>query len=102
MTLPDASSLKELDAPTDKGQIRGAILTVGVGVFMMVLALAFHGLAPVGGLGGAFLALGIQSLLRTRRFSWWQIALIVFGAIAAAAIVVLLSLVAIELIRSRH
>ena len=101
MTLPD-TSFKALEAPTDNRQIRGAIATLAVGAFTVLLAISFHGLVGVAGVGAAILALSVRGLARTRRFRWWQIALIVLGTFAAAALVMLLVLVAIVLIRSRH
>jgi hypothetical protein len=102
MTLPDVSSIKAVEAPTDNRQIRGAITTLAVGAFTVLLAISFHGLVGVAGVGGAILALSVRGLARTRRLRWWQIALIVLGTFAAAALVMLLVLVAIVLIRSRH
>jgi hypothetical protein len=98
MTLPDTS----VEAPTDNRQIRGAIATLAVGALTVLLAISFRGLVGVAGVGGAILALSVRGVARTRRLRWWQIALIVLGTFAAAALVMLLVLVAIVLIRSRH
>jgi len=102
MTLPDSSSFKALEAPTDNRQIRGAIATLAVGAFTVLLAISFHGLVGVAGVGGAILALSVRVLAWTRRLRWWQIALIVLGTFVAAALVMLLVFVAIVLIRARH
>ncbi len=101
MTAPDTSSVEALDAaPTNNRQVRGAIATLGVGAFTVLLAISFHGLVGVAGVGGAILALSVRSLARTKRFRWWQIALIVLGMFAAAALVMVLALAAIVLIRT--
>ena len=102
MTLPDTSSVEALEAPTNNRQVRGAIATLAVGAFAVLLAISFHGLVGVAGVGGAILALSVRSLARTKRFRWWQIALIVLGLFAAAALVMVLALAAIVLIRSPH
>jgi hypothetical protein len=102
MTLPDTSSVEALEAPWDTRQVRGAIATLAVGAFTVLLAISFHGLVGAAGVGGAILVLTVRGLARTRRLRWWQIALIVLGTFAAAALVMLLALVAIVLIRSRH
>lgn len=103
MTLPDTSSFKAFEASTNNRQIRGAMATLlTIGAFTVLLAISFHGLVGVAGVGGAILALSVRGLARTRRFRWWQIAIIVLGTFAAAALVMLLVLVAIGLIRSRH
>jgi hypothetical protein len=102
MTLPDTSSVDALEAPTDNRQIRRGIATLAVGAFTVLLAITFHGLVGVAGVGGAILALSVRGLARSGRLRWWQIALIVLGTFAAAALVILLALVAIVIVRSRH
>jgi hypothetical protein len=91
-----------IQEPTNSRQIRSAIAIIVVGAFTVLITLSFRGMAGAAGVGGAILALSIRSLARTKRFRWWQIALIVLASFAAAALVLLLVLVAIVLIRSRH
>lgn len=101
MTLPDTSSVEALEAPTKNRQVRGAT-TLAVGAFTVLLAISFHGLVGVAGVGGAIMALSVRSLARTKQFRWWQIALIVLGMFAASALVMVLALAVIVLIRSPH
>jgi transposase-like protein len=65
------------------------------------VAISFHGLVGVAGVGGAIVVLSVRRLTRARQFRWWQIALIVLGMFVAAALLIVLALVAIVLIRSR-
>lgn len=66
-----------------------------MGAFTVLLTISFHGLVGAAGVGGAILALSVRNLARTRRFRWWQIALIMLGTFAAAALLMVLALVAI-------
>jgi len=77
-----------------------AAITVGSLTLLVVLSTVRSSLA--GSFGGAFLALGIVSLVRTNRFRWWQIALIVLATFVAATLVLGLALVGLVLFAFRH
>jgi len=52
--------------------------------------------------GVAALALGIVSLIRTNRFRWWQITLIVIATVVAAGLVLAFTLVGLVLFVFRN
>jgi hypothetical protein len=83
-------------------QVAGGIAVIAIGSFASLVAICFHGLVGLAGVGGAVLVFGIRGLARTNRFRWWQIALIVLATFIAAALLLAVAMVGLVLFAFRH
>jgi hypothetical protein len=90
-----------VEAPSRKSRsIVGGISIIAIGTISVLAMIDIHA-AGGAGVGGAMIGLSVLGLARTKRFRWWQIALIVLGTIVAAAVLYVAAFIAITLIRSK-
>jgi len=75
----------------------GGVAALAVGSLTLLVMLATGRSIVAGSFAGVFLALGIVSLIRTNRFRWWQITLIVIATVVAAGLVLAFALVGLVL-----
>jgi hypothetical protein len=98
MMVPERATV---ESPSPKSRrIPGGISSIALGAISVLAMIDMHASGGAG-VGGAMIGLGVLGLARTKRFRWWQIALILLATMAAAAVLYVAAFVAIMLIRSK-
>jgi hypothetical protein len=90
-----------VEAPSRKSRpVLGAVVGIALGTISILALIDMHA-AGGAGVCGAFIGLSVLGLARTKRFRWWQIALILLATMVAAAVFYIAVFISIVLIRSK-
>ena len=75
-----------VEAPSRKSRpVLGAVVGIALGTISVLALIDMHA-AGGAGVCGSFIGLGVLGLARTKRFRWWQVAMILLATMVAAAV----------------